>query len=216
MPSDDTNQNGIPDKYDRIIGGLIMLVDAVFSAFVSATASSYEWAPWVHGAQAGMPVLAGWFVLRGRPSGAPVACLLALVLFAGCGSQLKTAAGVTLAVAEARNATDAGIATAFRARMKVCKKDMAKYKACMDSSKEMQAMLLWRPKLRPAVSSAIIATETALRLWQMSGKKPKWMDYLKPGVCGVLNVITRFGHLFPDNGQQVLAFLNAAEGVTCD
>jgi hypothetical protein len=140
--------------------------------------------------------------------------VLALLLVTGCGGPLKAAAGTTLAVAEARNVTDSAIALAFERRMDKCKGDG--YKACIEASTELKAMAVWRTKARPAVNASIIATEAALRLWQMSGDKPKWMDYLRPAVCGVIQIVAQFGDMFPANGKPVLALLDAAKGVSCD
>ncbi len=211
---EDVNQNGIPDKYDRIIGGFVMLVDAVFSAFVSATAADYEWAPWVHGVQAVMPVLAGWFVLRGRPKVAPTACLLALVL------ALSSCSGAgwraTAAVRSAGKLTDQAIAMSVRQAAVKCERDKAPdIPRCVRSSKAWEAQTQWRKYGVRAVNSGIIATVTALQIADQTKSKVDWMAILKPAACALASVVHQWGDQLGKAKTTVLAAVSALKGVSC-
>lgn len=151
--------------------------------------------------------------------GAVVGCLLALLLVGGCGSPLKAAAHSTLAVAQARNMADTGLAVAFRARMTSCLAQVpaTTYKACMDASAEQAAMVQWRDKARPAITAAIVTTYTALQLAQMAkaDKPPPWEEYLKPAACGMVQALKQFGHLLPGGAAGILALLDTVKGVAC-
>jgi len=63
----DTNENGLPDVVDKLIAGILLAADAGLAAFMAATATAYDWAPWVYGLKAALPVVAGYFAIKGRP-----------------------------------------------------------------------------------------------------------------------------------------------------
>jgi len=219
----DVNNNGIPDRIDRIIAGLLMLALAVFQAIQAATAATYEWAPWVAYIQIAVPIVAGWFAVQGRPGGgAPAAVLLVLVVgvSTGCRGPYDAAWRTLDGVIRARDATAAALATHAKAERERCLKAHGPKTeagaACIKPTRE--ALHQWRTVARPAVNTALQVTAASLQIAERAkaDKPPDWMALLRPGACALLRAARAWGHWYPDEGKPILTALGAAAEVTCE
>lgn len=240
----DANGNGIPDRIDRIIFGLLTLLTAAGGAALQVLTPAPQW---LRVALVVLPVLSGYVALKGRPGGGTAASLVAALLAggliigaSGCKGPLHAAATTTLAVAQARNTVDDATATAFRAQVVKCttssgadacpdsvaaaRKDaacqaaLAKYKACVEGSKVSQWMRKWQKYIRPSVNASIRLAHKNLAQAVVMDQEPgpEWIGWLKGAVCGIADAAPEFKDLVDGpTAEAVLRFLAVAKGVTC-
>jgi hypothetical protein len=94
---------------------------------------------------------------------------------------------------------------------------LAEYQQCI--ARPYAANAAWIERGRPAINSALVMTVTTIQLLEAQKQKPSmsWMEYLKPAVCALAQILAEWKDVIPDNVQnyigQATKFMSAA---TCE
>jgi len=143
-----------------------------------------------------------------------------LALMAACANPHAAAWRTSDVVRQAGNQVDRAFGTLARNQHKKCVEAhgprTSGYAVCIDKHKK--ALDAWRKQARPAVNSALIATVSAIQIAEKvkQDKPVNWVSLLRPAVCAITKVIEQWGHLLGDEKQQLLSYLGAIKGVTCE
>lgn len=62
----DVNDNGLPDAVDKFVSGALLTAQTALAAAMTATAKTHDWEWWVYAIMAALPVVAGFFAIKGR------------------------------------------------------------------------------------------------------------------------------------------------------
>jgi hypothetical protein len=137
----------------------------------------------------------------------------------GCAGAFDRAWRTTDAVRLAGSTVDRALGAAAKEKHAVCVKQhgarTAGYAQCIDGHRKM--LKAWREVARPAVSSALVATVSALQIAERVGQKEpgNWLELVKPAVCALAKVVEQWGHLMGADRERVLGLLALVKGVTC-
>ena len=128
---------------------------------------------------------------------------------------------VVSAVRGAAELTDQAVAAAAVKEHNRCmafhKGPGAGYKGCIEATKAYSALVNWRLYGKPTINSALIATVATLTIYENAkGKKPKWLEVLKPAVCALSKVLKQWADLLGPSKGAVMAAVAAAGVFTCD
>lgn len=216
----DTNNNSIPDRWDRRIEAVLKIGVALLVLMTEG-----KWFPdantWLLRALGVIVVvsgLMGWKV--GKAAAVGIMVLGLGVLSTGC-SPYAAAWRTTGAVQSAGNLTDRAIAAAARPELGKCNaRHGAKTKAaeaCLYATTPGKALKQWVTIARPAVNSALIATVTSLQVAERAkNKKLDWLAILRPAGCALAKIVEQFGHLLGPQRSAILVAVGVVKGVSCE
>jgi hypothetical protein len=144
------------------------------------------------------------------------------VILCGCMQSHKAAWLATASALNARDAVDDGMSEAFQDKMDECLKlhgsQTLGFKTCMEESPEYRVMRGWRvhglPAVNGAVKSAVETLNIAAKVNTESGSAlTKVLGILKDAVCGMVNVVNEFQHLFPEKAKAAMNYISAVKVV---
>ena len=142
--------------------------------------------------------------------------LLTLCLASGCPNAYRAGWVSTAALVDARDATDKGIATAFKAKVNDCvskhSKDVPAVRQCVEASTEYKAARRWQSDVLPAINTAVkvaIATLEIAERVQASKDSTlkKVFNSLRDGVCKLIPVLDEWKHKFSASVKAALVYV---------
>ncbi len=154
-----------------------------------------------------------------------VGIALVAVLVALCVSCTPAAGWIAVAaVADARDAVDDGITTAYQARVKECRRvhgeQSEAVRDCVEKSNEHKAAYGWRAYGLPAANSAVTSAKMILEIAEKvkaSGVSTliKVLSVLRVAACGIFRAVREWKDLFPERAKTALAYLDLVQGLVC-
>jgi hypothetical protein len=153
-----------------------------------------------------------------------LAIALALMMSAACPNAYRGGWVATASVMDARDATDDGLAKAFRAKVRACVdkhgSKTIEYQTCIQDSNEFKAMSAWRVHALPAINSAVRAAKEILEIAERvnasgASASAKALSALKDAACGLIEIVKEWNGLFPDKAKIALAYLDSVKGLVC-
>ena len=145
-----------------------------------------------------------------------VAAAMMLPWLTGCPNAYRAGWVSTATLVDARDATDKGIAAAFRARVTKCvaktPEDVPAIRKCTEESKEYRAARKWQGIVLPTVNTSIkvaIATLEIAERVQASKESTlkKVLNALKDGVCKLLQVLDEWKDHFSAEVKAALVYV---------
>ena len=154
---------------------------------------------------------------------AMIAAVMILATFApGCANAYRAGWVSTAALVDARDATDKGIATAFKSKVNDCvskhPKDVPATRSCVEASTEYKAARRWQTNVLPSINTAVkvaIATLEIAERVQASGDSTlkKVLNALRDGVCKLLPVLDEWKDRMSAEVKAALVYLEMVKVV---
>jgi hypothetical protein len=153
-----------------------------------------------------------------------VVAAMLLAWVPGCPVAHRVGWVTTASVMDARDATDAGLAQAFTAKVKQCvNKHGSKtqgYKTCIEATREYKAIAKWRVYGLPAVNSAVVMAKEILEIAEKvnaseDSTMQKVLSALRDAACGIAAIVNEWKDLFPAKARVALAYIDSVKGLAC-